>query len=79
MAVGDDVLVRLTPGTTTYHFGRLEAICGEVPADEATAMTLDESLTLDRRLCVKCGRLISTWAGYAIDVASAKSLVHPDR
>ncbi len=41
MAVGDDVIVRHTPGTTTYHFGRIEAICGEVPDDEATTMTLD--------------------------------------
>ena len=79
MAAGDDVLVRLTPGTTTYHLGRLEAICGEVPADEATAMELDEALALDRRLCVKCGRLIDAWTGYAIKVASATSLVHPDR
>ncbi|MCZ6661593.1 MAG: hypothetical protein O6951_01520, partial [Actinobacteria bacterium] len=73
------VLVRLTSGTTTYHFGRLEAICGEVPTDEATAMKLDEALALGRRLCVKCGRLIDEWTGYAIRVASATSLVHPDR
>ena len=26
MTAGDDVLVRLTPGTTTYHLGRLEAM-----------------------------------------------------
>jgi len=57
MAAGDDVLVRLTAGTTTYHFGREESVCGEVPGDEATAMSLDEALGRGRRLCVKCGRL----------------------
>ncbi len=79
MSQGDKVLVRMTPGTTTYHFGRSEAICGEVLAAEATSMTLDDALELGRRLCVKCGRLVETWAGYALTVASAKFLVHPDR
>lgn len=79
MASGDDVLVRLTPGTTTYHFGREESICGEVVADEATAMSLDEAINRGRRQCVKCGRLVTLWAGYALDVASRTSLVHPDR
>lgn len=74
-----DVLVRLTAGTTTYHFGRKESICGEVLANEATAMSLDDALDLGRRLCVKCGRLVVAWAGSAIAVAGKKSLVHPDR
>ena len=73
------VVVRLTPGTTTYHFGRIEAICGEVSADEATTVTLDDALTMGRRLCVKCGRLVQRWTGYCTTVASARSLVHPDR
>lgn len=79
MAAGDEVLVRLTPGTTTYHFGRVEAICGEVSVGEATTMTLDEALDMGRRLCVKCGGLVTTWTGYALRVASDTSLVHPDR
>ena len=79
MAVGDDVIVRHTPGTTTYHFGRIEAICGEVPDDEATTMTLDAALEEGRRLCVLCGRLVEKWVGYSTAVASATSLVHPDR
>lgn len=42
--VDTDVLVRVTT-TTTYHFGRIEAICGStVPAHELTAMKLDEAL-----------------------------------
>ncbi len=79
MASGDEVLVRLTSGTTTYHFGREESICGEVLADEATAMSLDEALELGRRQCVKCGRLVTLWTGYALDVAGRTSLLHPDR
>ena len=79
MAAGDDVLVRLTPGTTTYHFGPVEAICGEVSVGEATTMTLDDALAMGRRLCVKCGRLVKTWTGYGLRVASDTSLVHPDR
>lgn len=75
----DEVLVWLTEGTTTYHYGRNESICGEVLPEEATAMTLDEALDLKRRLCVKCGRLVTVWAGYALDVAARKSLIHPDR
>lgn len=78
MATGDDVLVRMT-STTTYHFGRHESICGEVLEDEATAMTLDDAIELGRRLCVKCGRLVTLWAGYALDVAGRKSVIHPDR
>ena len=77
MAAGSDVLVRLTTGTTTYHLGRLEAICGEVPAHEATTMKLDQALAMDRRLCAKCGALVDKWVGYALKVAKAKSLVHP--
>jgi len=73
------VLVRLTAGTTTYHFGRSESICGEVLADEATAMSLDDALDLGRRLCVKCGRLVVLWAGSAVAVAGMESLVHPNR
>ena len=79
MATGDDVLVRMTSGTTTYHFGRTEAICGEVEENEATAMSLQEALALRRRLCVKCARLVAMWASYALDVAGQTSLVHPDR
>lgn len=78
MAQGD-VIVRQSPGTTTYHFGRQAAICGEVVESEATTMSLDEALEAGRRLCVKCGRLVEVWAGYALKVASSKSLVHPDR
>jgi hypothetical protein len=78
MSAGDDVLVRLTT-TTTYHFGRLEPICGEVSAEDTTSMTLDEALALDRRLCVLCSRLVDTWNGYALRVASSKHLIHPDR
>lgn len=78
MASGDDLLVRLT-STTTYHFGRVESICGEVRSEEATPMSLDEALEVGRRLCVKCGRLVTLWASYAVDVAGRKSLVHPDR
>lgn len=74
MAQGDDVLVRT--GTTTYHFGRTDSICGEVLADEVTKMSLDEAL-VGRRLCVNCGRLVTRWAGYALDVAGRQSLVHP--
>ena len=79
MAAGSDVLVRLTTGTTTYDFGRLEAICSEVSAHEATAMELDDALAMDRRLCARCGALVDTWVGYSLKVATAKSLVHPDR
>jgi hypothetical protein len=79
MAAGDDVLVRLTTSTTTYHYGRAESICGEVLADEATAMSIDEALDRGRRQCVLCGELVARWAGYALDVAGRKSLVHPDR
>ena len=79
MAAGDDVIVRHTPGTTTYHFGRTESICEEVPADDATTMTLNEALGEGRRLCVLCGRLIEKWVGYSTAVASATSLMHPDR
>ncbi len=61
--------------TTTYHFGRTESICGEVPNDEATTMTLDEALDEGRRLCVLCGRLVEKWVGYSTAVASATSLV----
>ena len=56
MPAGDDVLLRLTTGRTTYHFGRLEAICGEVSAREATAMELDDALAMNRRLCAKWER-----------------------
>ena len=79
MASGDEVLVRLTAGTTTYHFGRNESICGEVLMDEATPMALNEAIELGRRLCVKCAQLVTLWAGYALDVAGRKSVVHPDR
>jgi hypothetical protein len=79
MATGDDVLVRLTGSTTTYHYGRAESICGEVPEGQATAMSLDDALDLGRCLCVLCGRLVSTWTEYSLDVASRTSLVHPDR
>lgn len=79
MASGEDVLVRLTPGTTTYHFGRQDSICGEVVARDATSMPLEKALELERRQCVKCGRLVTLWAGYALDVAGRKSVVHPDR
>ena len=79
MAAGGDVIVRHTPGTTTYHFGRTGSICGEVPDEEATTMTLDEALDAGRRLCVLCGRLVEKWVGYATAVASATSLMHPDR
>ena len=79
MATGDDVLVRMTSSTTTYHFGRTEAICGEVEENEATAMSLQQALDLRRRLCVKCAHLVTTWTSYALDVAGRVSLVHPDR
>lgn len=79
MALGEHVIVRHTPGTTTYHFGREESICGEVPGDEATDMTLEQALEEGRRLCVLCGRLLETWVGYSTSVASATSLIHPDR
>lgn len=78
MTLGEDVLVR-PRGTTTYHFGRVESICGELTSEDATGMPLDEALDLGRRLCVKCGKLVTLWAGYAVDVAGRKSLVHPDR
>jgi len=79
MATGDAVLVRLTSGTTTYHFGRLESICGEVAVSDATEMSLDQALELGRRLCVKCGRLVAGWTTQSLDVAGRTSLVHPDR
>ena len=79
MPAGDEVVVRLTDGTTTYHFGRVEAICGEVAEGDATIMTFEEALNLGRRLCVLCSRLVDTWTGQALSVASAKFLVHPDR
>ena len=78
MAAGVDVLVRKTT-TTTYHFGRTEAICGWNSEHELTAMTLDEALALNRRLCVDCRDLVDRWTGYALKVAAAKFLVHPDR
>ncbi len=40
MAQGD-VIVRQSPGTTTYHFGRQAAICGEVVESEAIALSLN--------------------------------------
>lgn len=78
MSKGDTVIVRLT-STTTYHYGREESICGEVASGDATAMSLEQALGLGRRLCRKCGDLVSLWGRYALEVASAKSLVHPDR
>lgn len=76
---GEEVLVRLTAGTTTYHFGRSESICGEVATHETTPMSLEAALESGRRQCVKCGRLVALWTGYALDVAGRRSLIHPDR
>ena len=79
MSLDEAVIVRLTAGTTTYHFGRVESICGEVTKGDVSKMPLSDALDLGRRLCVKCGRLVHEWAGLALYVASATDISHPSR
>lgn len=58
-----EVIIRATPGVTTFHLGRKGSICGDVgfERDEDQRMSIDNARLDGRRLCRKCARLLTEW------------------